>query len=126
MDHVPVSPKIARAQAMEVAFGLSHAEMSVLFPLNHATSEGRAWEKRSREQQKAAMLWVLNRLFFATFCGFPVAHADPQKRRALLLDWCHERSSRWPENAGWSMHEVMDWLLEVKERAIWTDHACNF
>jgi hypothetical protein len=126
MDQVPHSPKIARAQAMDFAFGLSHAEMSVLFALYPTTSEGRAWDKRPREQQKAAMLWVLNRLFFVTFCGFPVGHADLQTRRALLLDWCRDRSTRLQENAGWSMHEVMEWLLEVKESDCWTQKPCGF
>lgn len=126
MDQVPVSPKIARAQAMEFAFGLSSGEMSVLFPLHPSTGDGRLWPKRPREQQKAALLWVLNRLFFASFCGFPFGDRGPDTRRQLILELCRDRASLLQEEAGWSMHEVMDWLLEAREATCWTEQICDF
>lgn len=125
MNQVPLSPKIARAQAMEYAFGLSYGEITLLFPLHPSASEGRAWEKRPREQQRAAMLWVLNRLFFMSFYGLPLGDRDPEIRRALLLEMCNQRSFRL-EASGWSMHDIMDWLLEIRETQCWTQSPCDF
>ncbi len=126
MDEMPKSPKIARAQAMDFAFNLSGGEMMLLFPTFPTTTEGREWNKRPREQQKAAMLWVLNRLFFASVGGLPIGDRDPQTRRALVLDWCHGRVSLLQENCSWSMHDVMDWLVEVKAVRCWTEHHYDF
>ncbi len=125
MTHVPMSPKIARAQAMEHAFGFSYSEMGLLFPLHPSPSEGRVWEKRPREQQCAAMLWVLNRLFFASFYGLPLGDRNPEVRRTLLLEMCNQRTHLL-EESGWSMHDTMDWLLEIKQSQCWTQSPCDF
>jgi len=124
MNSVPLSPKIARAQAMDFAFNLSLGEMTMIFPMFPSINEGRNWEKRPREQQRAAMLWVLNRIFFASFGGLPIGDADPHKRRELLLVFASSRTSHLQE-CGWSMHDIMDWLLELRETTVWTDAPCD-
>ncbi|RYZ78844.1 MAG: hypothetical protein EOP06_28315 [Proteobacteria bacterium] len=110
---------------MEFAFGLSYGERALLFPLGPPTSEGRAWEKRPRDQQRAAMLWVLNRLFFLSFCDLPLGDRNPESRRTLLLDTCRKRTSHL-EESGWSMHDIMDWLIEINESKCWTQSPCDF
>lgn len=108
---------------MDFAFGLSAGEMTVLFPLHPGTLEGRAWKKRPREQQRAAMLWVLNRLFFATFCNVPLFDREPQARRERILELCRDCAPLLQE-AGWSMHDVMEWLVEVTTATCWTSEPC--
>lgn len=86
--------------------------------IQHSIENAMPWEKRARVQQKGALKAALQRIFAATLLGQSWISNCPQARREALLKLCEERSQRLLDY-GWSSHERMEWLMEIKGIENW-------